>query len=44
MALAVLVDLYGMGVAEEMAQSCEQEWHKDADWDRFSKLAGLVCV
>ncbi len=42
MTLAVLADLYGMEVAENMAISCEYEWHKDANRDPFAKLAGLV--
>lgn len=42
MSLAVLADLYGMEVADNMAVSCEYEWHKDASWDPFAKSAGLV--
>ena len=42
MSLAVLADLFGHDVAEEMARSCEYEWHQDANWDPFAKLAGLV--
>lgn len=42
MALAVLADLYGIGVADQMAESCEYTWHKDASRDPFAKLAGLV--
>ncbi len=42
MALAALADLYGNEVAEEMAISCEYDWHKDPNWDPFAKLAGLV--
>ncbi len=42
MALAVLADLYGLKVAEEMAISCEYTWHKDASHDPFAKMAGLV--
>lgn len=42
MALAVLADLFSMDVAEEMARSCEYQWHKDANWDPFAKMAGLV--
>jgi transcriptional regulator GlxA family with amidase domain len=42
MSLAVLADLYGIEVAEDMARSCEYEWHKDANWDPFAQMAGLV--
>ncbi len=42
MALAVLADLFGMDLAEEMATSCEYTWHKDASQDPFAKSAGLV--
>ncbi len=42
MALAVLADLFGNNVAEEMAISCEYDWHKEPHWDPFAKLAALV--
>lgn len=42
MALAVYADLYGMEAADQMALSCEYEWHKDAGRDPFAKRAGLV--
>ena len=42
MALAVLTDLFGNQVAEDMAIGCEYDWHKDPTWDPFAKLAGLV--
>jgi transcriptional regulator GlxA family with amidase domain len=42
MALAVLADLFGMPRAEEVAMSCEYEWHKDANRDPFAKSAGLI--
>lgn len=42
MALAVLADLFGNQVAEDMAIGCEYDWHKDPNWDPFAKLAGLV--
>jgi putative intracellular protease/amidase len=42
MALAVMADLFGIAVAEEIAESCEYEWHKDANWDPFAKSAGLI--
>lgn len=42
MALAVLADLFGMSVAEDMAKACEYTWHKDAGHDPFARLAGLI--
>ena len=42
MALAALARLFGKQVAEDMAQGTEYEWHEDAGWDPFAKLAGLV--
>lgn len=42
MALAVLADLYGNPVAEQMALSCEYTWHRDASEDPFAVAAGLV--
>ena len=42
MALAVMADLYGMGMADKLALTCEYEWHKDACRDPFAKLAGLI--
>lgn len=42
MALAVMANLYGMEMAERLALGTEYEWHKDASWDPFAKLAGLV--
>ncbi len=42
MALAVMADLYGMGVADKIAKSCEYIWHKDANRDPFAKSAGLI--
>lgn len=42
MALAVMADLFGMEMAENLALGCEYEWHKDSGRDPFAKLAGLV--
>lgn len=42
MSLAALARLFGKQVAEDMAQGTEYEWHEDAGWDPFAKLAGLV--
>ncbi len=42
MALAVMADLYGMEMADRLAQTCEYEWQKDASRDPFAKSAGLI--
>jgi putative intracellular protease/amidase len=42
MALAVMANLFGMAMAEQIAEGCEYEWHKDANWDPFAKSAGLI--
>lgn len=42
MALAVAAGLFGLEQAEDMAISCEYDWHKDASWDPFSEAAGLT--
>jgi transcriptional regulator GlxA family with amidase domain len=42
MALAVMADLFGITIAEEVAISCEYEWHQDASRDPFAKSAGLI--
>lgn len=42
MALALVGKLYGGDVATKVAEYTEYEWHRDADWDPFAKLAGLV--
>lgn len=42
MALAALESLYGKAAAEEMAEGCEYEWHRDASRDPFAQRAGLI--
>jgi putative intracellular protease/amidase len=42
MALAVMANLFGTELADNMALGCEYEWHRDASRDPFAKLAGLV--
>jgi len=42
MALAVMARLYGADTAEQIAISMEYEWHRDAGWDPFAKIHGLV--
>jgi transcriptional regulator GlxA family with amidase domain len=42
MALAVIARLYGADQAEKIATFMEYEWHRDASWDPFAKIHGLV--
>ena len=42
MALAVMARLYGAETAEQIAVAMEYEWHRDANWDPFAKIHGLV--
>jgi transcriptional regulator GlxA family with amidase domain len=42
MALAVMARLYGAETAEKIAIEMEYEWHRDASWDPFAKIHGLV--
>ncbi|MEM9477422.1 MAG: hypothetical protein AAGA71_19190 [Pseudomonadota bacterium] len=42
MSLAAAASLFGETAAEEMADGCEYEWHKDPDWDPCAVKAGLV--
>jgi transcriptional regulator GlxA family with amidase domain len=42
MALAVMARLYGTETAEKIAIAMEYEWHRDAGWDPFAKIHGLV--
>jgi len=42
MALAVMSRLYGAETAEKIANAMEYEWHRDANWDPFAKIHGLV--
>lgn len=42
MALAVIADLFGMGIAEETAKSTEYSWNMDSSQDPFAKSAGLI--
>jgi len=42
MALAVMARLYGADTAEQIAIAMESEWHRDAKWDPFAKIHGLV--
>jgi transcriptional regulator GlxA family with amidase domain len=42
MTLAVIARLVSQDVAERIAARMEYDWHKDASWDPFAKLYGLV--
>lgn len=42
MALAIIARLVGVEAAEKAATSMEYEWHRDAGWDPFAKIHGLV--
>ena len=42
MALAVMARLYGTETAEAIAIAMEYEWHRDANWDPFAKIHGLM--
>jgi len=42
MALAVIARLSGEQVSQTLAVGTEYEWHRDASWDPFAKIHGLV--
>lgn len=42
MTLAVIAKLEGGERAEQIATRMEYEWHRDASWDPFAKVHGLV--
>jgi transcriptional regulator GlxA family with amidase domain len=42
MALAVIARLVGEDTAKRVAAGTEHDWHRDATWDPFAKLHGLV--
>jgi transcriptional regulator GlxA family with amidase domain len=42
MALALIARLVGEDVAVRVAQGTEYDWHRDAGWDPFARIAGLV--
>jgi transcriptional regulator GlxA family with amidase domain len=42
MTLAVIAKLEGRKTAEAIAVRMEYEWHRDASWDPFAKIHGLV--
>jgi transcriptional regulator GlxA family with amidase domain len=42
MALAVIAKLAGSEVSDNLAVATEYDWHRDAAWDPFAKVHGLV--
>jgi transcriptional regulator GlxA family with amidase domain len=42
MSLAVIARLFGRQISETLAVGTEYEWHRDAGWDPFAKIHGLV--
>lgn len=42
MSLAVIARLYGAETAKNLSIAAEYDWHRDADWDPFAKIHGLV--
>ncbi len=42
MSLAAIARLFGEEKAEKAATWAEYEWHKDASWDPFAEIHGLV--
>jgi transcriptional regulator GlxA family with amidase domain len=42
MALAVIAKLAGPQISDNLAIATEYDWHRDANWDPFAKVHGLV--
>ena len=42
MTLALIAELMDATTARRVAQYTEYDWHEDADWDPFARLAGLI--
>jgi transcriptional regulator GlxA family with amidase domain len=42
MALAQIARIYGQETADQVAIAMEYDWHRDASWDPFAKIHGLV--
>jgi transcriptional regulator GlxA family with amidase domain len=42
MALAIIARMLGSQAADNAANAMEYEWHRDAGWDPFAKICGLV--
>jgi len=42
MALAVIAQIESIGLAAQIAIRMEYDWHREASWDPFAKIHGLV--
>lgn len=42
MALAIIARLVSAEIAEKAAIAMEYQWHRDAGWDPFAKIHGLL--
>lgn len=42
MALTIIAQITGTEIAANVARAMEYEWHRDATWDPFAKIWGLV--
>ena len=42
MSLALIAGLFGEDTAVQAATWAEYEWHRDAGWDPFAKVYGLI--
>ncbi|HUY37322.1 MAG TPA: hypothetical protein VMV13_00755, partial [Candidatus Binataceae bacterium] len=42
MTLAIIAKRWDLATAERIATRMEYEWHRDAGWDPFAKIHGLV--
>lgn len=42
MTLAIIASLEGQAEADRIAVRMEYDWHRDAAWDPFAKIHGLV--
>ncbi|MBI3785466.1 MAG: DJ-1/PfpI family protein [Deltaproteobacteria bacterium] len=42
MSLAVISKLFGEQTSNQLAVAAEYDWHRDANWDPFARIHGLV--
>ncbi|HET8929154.1 MAG TPA: DJ-1/PfpI family protein [Acidimicrobiales bacterium] len=42
MTFALIAELHGDGLATRLAEQIEYDWHRDAGWDPFAAINGLV--
>jgi transcriptional regulator GlxA family with amidase domain len=42
MSLAAISRIAGEQISNALAMAAEYDWHRDANWDPFAKLNGLV--